>query len=188
MNGEAEILQHGIQLPAFDRGGHEAREWIRSCQDEKEEDRADQALHGQNIGFQRGRKICAEAGDQGAEKGQDQYPQEHGALVIAPGSGDPVEKRLQRMRIFPNADDREIGSHIGRDQGDEGQRRHGKSRHRDGAADRHHAGVARPCAQQRQHGLHQRQREGENECEMTYFDHDRGPSSRSCSRPTRPWP
>ena len=75
-------------------------------------------------------RLRAEGRDQGAEEGQDQHPQQHRAFVVAPGAGELVEHRLQRMRILPDIGDREIRLHIGRRQRGEGDRRQRESRQR----------------------------------------------------------
>ncbi len=142
MDGEAEILQHRVEIAALDRRRIEPDERIGRRQDEQEEGGADGALHGQHIGSQRRRKVGAEDGDQRAEEGQDQHPEQHRAFVIAPGSGDLVDQRLQRMRVLPDARHREIGACIGDCQRRERERGERKAGHRDRTADRHHLLVA----------------------------------------------
>ena len=59
-------------------------------------------------------RLPPKSGDQRAEEGEDQHPEQHRALVVAPGAGDLVEHRLQRMGVLPDIGDREIRLRVGR--------------------------------------------------------------------------
>ena len=47
------------------------------------------------------RQVAAPDRDHGAEQRQDQHPEQHRALVVAPGAGDLVDQRLRRVRVLP---------------------------------------------------------------------------------------
>ena len=163
----------GLRSLPFDRRRIEAGERVRRRQDEQQEGSADPALHGQHVGAQRCRQVAPEHRDQRAEEGEDQHPQQHRAFVVAPGAGDLEQHRLQRVGVLPDIGDREIRLDIGhgqRREGDRGQREAGDG---DGSADRHHALVAAPRADQRHRRLDQRQREGQHEREMPGLNHGR---------------
>ena len=86
MDGEADVLQHRVEVLPFDRRRIEAGERVRRRQDEQQEGGADPALNGQHVGAQRRRQVAPEHRDQRAEEGEDQHPQEHRALMVAPGA------------------------------------------------------------------------------------------------------
>jgi hypothetical protein len=54
----------------------------------------DASLHGGHVGAQAGGQVAAVERDGGAEQGEDQNPQQHGALVVPPHAGDLVAERL----------------------------------------------------------------------------------------------
>ena len=99
MDGEADILQHRVEVLPFDRRRIEAGERVRRGQDEQQEGGADPALHGEHVGAQRGRQVAPEHRDQRAEEGEDQHPQQHRALMVAPGSGDLEQHRLSEWEF-----------------------------------------------------------------------------------------
>ena len=171
MDGEAEVLQDRIEVTAFDRRRRKPGEGIGRGKDEQEEGGADGALHGEHIGTQGRRQIAAEDGNERAEEGEDEHPQQHRAFVIAPGAGDLVDHRLQRMRIFPHARHREVRIGIGAGQRPERQRRQHEAGQRHRATDGHHALIADPRADQGHRHLHQRQRESQNQREMSSLNH-----------------
>ncbi len=146
-----------------------------------EEGDADAGLHGQHVGAQRGRKIAAEEGDGGAEQGEDQHPEQHGALVVPPHAGDLVEQRLDGMRVGPHVLDREVGSDVGVHEGGEGDGDEAELGERGGLGDLHEAGVAGAGAPGRQRHLHQRHGEREQDGEMSDLD-DHGVIPRPGSR------
>jgi hypothetical protein len=68
---------------------------------------------------QRAGQVTAEPGHGRAEAGQGQAPEQHRALVAAPGSGHPVEQRLFGVGIGRDIGHREVGDHEGVHQGGE---------------------------------------------------------------------
>ena len=65
------------------------------------------------------RQIVAEHRHRRAEDGEDQHPQQHRALVVAPHAGNLVDQRLGRMRILGHVEHREIRDDIGMGQRNE---------------------------------------------------------------------
>ena len=88
--------------------------------------------------------------------GEDQHPQQHGALVVPPHAGDLVEQRLGRVRVGPHVLDREVGRDVGVGEGEEGDGEQGELGERGRLGDLPsgaHRGVRAPG---RQRHLHQR--------------------------------
>ena len=68
VDGEADVLQHRVEVPALGRRRIEADEGIRGQQDEQQEGGRNPGLHGEHVGLQRVRQIAPEDGDQRAEQ------------------------------------------------------------------------------------------------------------------------
>ena len=132
-----------------------------------------QRLHRQHQRLQPVRQVAAEGRDQRAEQRQDQHPEQHRALVVAPDAGDLVEERLRRMRIL---DDVERARNRRRRRRGSARRRRGRragtASTAAGARDRHQPLVAAQRADQRHGRLDKRQRERQHQGEMAEFgDH-----------------
>ena len=175
MEGEAGILQQRVEPVAVGRHRDEPEKRVGGEQDEGQECDADPTLDRQHPGAQARRQVGPEDRHHGAEQGQDQHPEHHRTLVIAPNAGYLVEQRFRRMGILGDVLDREIGHHIevrkaGKGDGEEGElpdRRH--------RPDRHEPRVIAPGAPKRQRALGDRQRQGEQQGVMADFrDHGAG--------------
>ena len=94
MDREADILKDRIEVATFKGRRIDAREGVGCGEDEEQERRANQTLHRQDIGTQRCRQIRTEPRHQSPEKGENQNPEQHRALVVSPNPGDLVEDRL----------------------------------------------------------------------------------------------
>ena len=116
------------------------------------------------------RQVGAEQGDGGAEDGEDQHPQQHGALVVPPHAGDLVDQRLGRVRVGPHGLDREVGRDVGVHEGEEGEEHEGELGKRGRLGDGHQARIAAARAPRRQRHLHQRHGERQDEGEMSELD------------------
>lgn len=130
----------------------------------------DPGLGRQNVGLQGFRQVAAEACHEGGKEDEDQQPQEHRALVIAPDTGDLVDQRLQRMRVLPDVPDREVGGHIG-----EGQHRKGEGNEQEGdgcgsARQFDERPITAPHADERQHRLDERGRERQHQHIVSELD------------------
>ncbi len=183
VDGEPDILQDRVEIAPLDRRRIEPGKRVRGHQNKQKERHANHALDRQHGGLQGRGQIAPERGDESAEQRQDQHPQQHRALVIAPCAGDLVEHRLLRMRVLEHVDDGKIRHHVGRDQHRESQTRHRETGDGDRPADSHQAGIAGACAQERQRHLDQRQRECQHEGEMSGLDHHGATPGRAARRP-----
>ena len=106
-----------------------------------------------------GGRLRPNSGDRGAEQRQDEHPQEHRALVVAPYAAHFVEQRLHAVRVRRDVGEREVGDDIGvrqrevrdRDEQELRQRRRprpgGQGRVASGRADQRHDGLQRGDAQ-----------------------------------------
>jgi hypothetical protein len=128
------------------------------------------ACTGQHVGAQRGGQVAAEEGDGGAEDGEDQHPQQHGALVVPPHAGDLVDQRLGRVRVGPHRLDGEVRRDVGVHEGEEGREHEAELDEGGRLGDGHQARIALPRAPRGQRHLHQRRGEREDEGEMSCLD------------------
>jgi hypothetical protein len=86
-------LQDRIEVAALVRCLRQPQERIRGGENEQVERRGDPRLHRQHVGFKGGRQVAAEGRDQRAEQREDQHPEQHRALVVAPHAGELVDQR-----------------------------------------------------------------------------------------------
>ena len=98
--------------------------------------------------------------------------------MVSPHAGDLVEQRLIGMAVLGDVDHREVRCDVGVHQRRHGQRNQGDMCEGRVAADRHPGKVAASCSRQRHHGLHQRDAEGQNQCEVAEFGNHRRTSLR----------
>ena len=157
MKGETRILQDRIEIAALEWRIGNAQERIRGGENEKLKGGCDPGLHRERIGAKLRRQIAAERRDQRAEQGQDEHPQHHGALVVAPDAGQAIHQRHRRIRILVDIEHREIGSDVANGecaerQGDKNELRERRRRRH---AQQRRIVIAR--ADNRHRGLNQRQ-------------------------------
>ena len=172
MHGEADVLQHGIEVATLDRRICDAQKRIRGDEDEQIERAGDPGLHRQHMRAQRARQIVAEGCDQAAKQRQDRHPQQHRSFVIAPDAGDLVDQGLHRVRIFEHVDDGEIRIDVQHHQRREREGHEQQLRQRRGARHVHQGNIAHARAGDRHGGLDQGQRERQHQRVMSGFgDH-----------------
>ena len=99
MEGQPRVLEQWVEIGAVQRRRRQPREGIGGGRQKQQKADPDQPLHPQHTGPQRRRQGHTEKGDGGAEQSQDQHPQQHRALVIAPDAGHLVQHRHRRMGI-----------------------------------------------------------------------------------------
>ena len=123
MEGQAGVLEQGIEPPALDRRRAQPRERVRGDQQE-------------GVEAERQRGLRPERGDQRALAGpprhqrdhrpcdrQHRHPQQHRPFVIPPRARDLVDERLGAVAVLIDQRDRQIGArehqqqHRERDQG-----------------------------------------------------------------------
>ena len=90
--------------------------------------------------------------------------------MIAPDAGDFIDQGFGGMRVLDDIDKREIGDHVGHRQGEIGVGHEAKAHQRDRRRDGHQPLVARDAAPYRQHGIDERERQGEHKRVMAGFD------------------
>lgn len=187
MDGEADILKDRVEIAAFHGSRENAGEGIGRENDECEKGGANPALHGQNIGTQRFRQIAGKGCNQRAEKGEDEHPEQHGAFMIAPDTGDLVEKRLLRMGVLDHVKDREIGNDIGVDQSGGCQNDQSEDCKRRWHGHCHQLRITAMRADHRHDGLNNRQRKRQHQSKMADLDtHMQSPRPVICP-PIRPF-
>ena len=183
MDGEADVLQHRIEVAAFERRGIEAQERVRRRQDEEVERGGDPGLHREHGRLEGRRDVVAEQRDEGAEQGEDEHPQQHRAFVVAPGAGELVDQRHRRVRILEHVADREVGADVARDERGEGKRDEAELRDRNRLGDRHQRGVAGARADERHRRLDERQCQRQHQRVMAdLHDHRTRPFVTSLTR------
>ena len=163
MEGEAGVLQQRVEIAPVERRGIEPEERVGGGEDEDQEAEPDERLNGQHPGAEGGRQVAPEGRHGGAVDREDPDPEQHRALVIAPGAGELVEERLGRVRVVGDRDDREVGDDEGLHQTGEGGRDEDELRQSRRPRQRHQPRVADPRAERRRAGLHQRHRERQDQ-------------------------
>jgi hypothetical protein len=153
MEGEARVLEQRVEVAPVDGRRKYPLEGVGGEQRERQEADRDPGLDRQHPGAQARRQIAAEARDRRAEHRQDQHPEHHGALVVAPDAGHLVEHGLGGVGVDRHVGHGEVGGHIGVHQreegaGDEDQLQPGRR-----ASGRHPGGIAARGADQRHHAL-----------------------------------
>jgi hypothetical protein len=175
MHRQTEILQDRIEIAALGRHLGQPPKRTRCEEDEEVEGRRDPGLHRQHVGLEGRRQIDAEQRDQCAEYGEDQHPQQHRALVVAPNAGDLVDQRHLRMRVLVNNGDREVRRDVANGERAKGQRNEGKLRQRGGVGEFHQRNIAHARTDDRRGRLDQRQCKRQYKCVVTKFgDHGDG--------------
>ena len=120
MDREAEVLQDRVEVIPLDGRLREAQKGVGRQQNEEQERRANPGLNRQSGRRQIHRHGPRAQRHERAEEGEDQHPQEHGALMVAPDARDFIDEGLRRMGILDHVQQREIRDEIG-----VGQRREG---------------------------------------------------------------
>ena len=155
MKGEARVLQDGIEVAALERRVGNAHERIRRGENEKIEGGGNPGLHRERIGLELRRQIVAEGRHQRAEQSQDEDPQHHGAFVVSPDAGEPVQQRHRRMRIVVDVEHREVGRDVAGGKRAERDRHKGELRQRRRRRDAHEHRVVAARADDRHRALDQ---------------------------------
>ena len=163
MEGEAGVLQQRVEVAPVERSRIQPEERVGGGKHEDQEAEPDQRLHGQHPGPKRRRQVAPEDRHGGTIDCEDPDPEQHGALVIAPGAGELVEQRLGRVGIVGNRHHREVGDDEGLHQAGERRRDEDELRHRRRPRQRHQAAVPQPCAERCGGGLDQRHRQREDQ-------------------------
>ena len=178
MNREARVLQDRVEIAPFPWRLRDARKGIGGDKDEEEKRRAEQALHSERVGAQPVRDRRGKKRDQRAAEREHEHPKEHRAFVIPPDARDFVDEGFERMRVLDHIDEREIRDDMRISERAVGKRDEEELRDGGGTRDAHQGGVVHARAGERDHELHQRQRERENERVMSGFDDHGLPSAR----------
>ncbi len=185
MDGEARVLEDGIEVAPLERRGRQALEWIRGQDDEGEESDADCALNRESVSAQGARQRAAEQRDDAAEHRQNEDPEKHRAFVVPPYAGNLVDRRHGAVRILGDVENREVRGQVRVDQRREGDRDQRKLGQRGAGPDRHQAAVADPRAPERDNGLREGGAKRQHEGEMANLDdHGLATSSPSRQRPS----
>jgi len=169
MEDETGILQQGIELGPLDRGGAQPQEGVGGEQQKAQEGRADQPLDRQHPRLQRRPQISAEYGDGPAVERQDQHPQQHGALVAAPGGREPVDQGLGAVGVLGDQGHRKVFLNIAGGQRPEGDHHKQQLQERAGAAEGHQHRIGPRRAEQRRASLNDGDEQGENQRELADF-------------------
>ena len=130
VEGQAGVLEQGVQPPALDRRRVEPRERVRGEQQEGVEAEPDGGLGAKCSDQHRFAKSLAEQRDPRSRGGQHADPQQHRALVIAPCAREFVNPRLGAVAVGRDQCDRQVGAQEHGDEQGEGQQ--GENALRDG--------------------------------------------------------
>ena len=108
MDGQEGVLQHRIERGALHGLIEQADEGVGREGGIADEQQAERPLGGDRHGLQPRGQAAPQQGDGGAEAGQGQVPQQHGALMAAPNGGHLVEHGLVGMGVGGDVGDREV--------------------------------------------------------------------------------
>jgi hypothetical protein len=169
MEGEAGVLQQRVHVLAVQRRRPDAQERVALDQPEQGEAAGRGAQHADHPRPQAGRQAAAEHRDRTAANRQDQAPQQDRALVVAPGSADLVDQRLQAVAVGGDVLHREIVHHRAGDQAGIGRGERDQLAEREGRCGLHQPCVARGGAPQRQRRLREAERHAERQREMPHL-------------------
>jgi len=170
MEGEAGILQERVQVAAVRGRGMHPEKRVGREQDEGQEADANQPLDPEHPRLQGRRQVLPEPGDHRSEQRQDQNPEQHRALVVAPDARHLVEQRLRRMAVLDDVEDRKVRRHIGVHQGQKGEEDQAELSARRGAAGGHQPRMARRRPPERQGRLQDRDQQRQHQGEMAKLD------------------
>ena len=109
MEGQTDVLQQRVETVALGRRGVEALERVGAQQEEGIEPEANEGLRREGRQHRALGQATLDRGDQAARHRHYGDPQQHGPLVIAPGTRNLEDPRLHRMRIVGDQFHREIG-------------------------------------------------------------------------------
>ena len=178
----ARVLQQRVEVAAL--GGHREQpvERVGGDQHEQQEADGDEAHHAEHARHHLVGQVLARQRHGDRPPGEHEHPQQHRALVRAPGGRDPVGSRQLRVRVRRDVDDREV---VDVERPREAAPREGDEQElalRDGTSQRHPGGDALVRAHERQRGEHHRQQQREDEGEVAEFgDHGASPKGQRTS-------
>ena len=172
MHDEREILQERIEVAAFGRRGHQAREWIRGRQHEELEPDADEPEEAEHAAPERRIQRAARCRHGEGPAREAQRPQQQRAFVRAPDRGDAVENGQFRMRVRRHVKHGKILLDEGPGQRAEGEGDEDELPDDGGAAGCHPRRIAARRAAEAEGGLRRRQQERQDQREMAQLrDH-----------------
>ena len=130
-------------------------------------------------------KLLPNDRDQRAEKSEDGDPQHHGAFVVSPDAGEPVDQRHRRVRILVDVEHGEIRGDVARGERRESNRDEGELRQRRRRGHAHEHGIVGARADDRHRALDQRQPERQHQSVMAEFGDHLSCSWRPATRHSR---
>ena len=154
----------GRRKQPVERVGREQQE-----QQEPERHQAHDAEHARDhlVG-----QVAAPQGDGDGPAAEHQHPQQHRALVRAPGRGDPVLERELRVGVGRDVDHREVVAHERVREAAEGERDEQELSRRERPRERDPRRDAAMRADERQRAQQRREQQRQNQREMSEFgDH-----------------
>ena len=109
MEGEAGVLQQRVEPVPSSGGGSSRAKGLEVSRMKARKPSADQPLDAEHARLQASAAGCCRSrATARAEQRQDQHPEQHRALVVAPGAGDLVEQRLAECEFCATLAHREI--------------------------------------------------------------------------------
>jgi hypothetical protein len=160
-------IEDRIEFRPVQRRGGQPQEGVGREEQEAEEGGADRALDPHHPRLQRLAQRSAEQGDSAAVDRQDQDPQQHRALVAAPGRTDAVDQGLRPVAVLSHQRNRIVPVEIARGQTDEGQGHEGELEAGRRPSDRHQGRIDAPGADEQRPRLHEGEHQGQAESELT---------------------
>jgi hypothetical protein len=176
MDGQAKVLEQGIEVTSLQRYREDAVEGVGGQQHKEQKANPHHAHDGQHPGHDLEWQIAAEGRDSGAPGGQKGRPEQQGALVGTPNRRDLKEGRHQGVGITGDIDDGEVVGQEGLHQESKGDGGKDELAPGQGAGHIHPVAVAPVGAHQGYRGLDQGQAQRQDQGKVTKFrDHWRSP-------------
>ena len=163
------VLKQRVEVLTIKRGHLKPQKRVRGKDDKGVERDRNRRLNRQNPCLERIGKVAAKPARTGAKQGQDQQPQEHRPLVVAPNARHFVEHRFVAVRVHRDQFQRKV----------RGDKRIGQGRktkpHKDqlrggrGVRDRHPVTPALLGADHRDHHLDDSDAKAQNQGKVSEF-------------------
>ena len=180
MEGEARVLQQRVEVLPVRRRGREACERVGGEEGEADEGADHHGLDPQHARAERRRQVPVQHRHQTAEDRQGDDPEQHGALMVPPHAGDPIDQRQGGVAVLEHVLDAEVRGDVRPGQRAEGERGQGGQGHRRRPGDRYGVGVAAVAAPEARPCLDQGHQEGQHQGVVAQFDNH---ALRSAPRP-----
>jgi hypothetical protein len=170
VHDQADVLQQRIEVTTVRRNlRQDPRERVGREDQEQQETGADHAHHRQHPRQHHLRQLPGEHRHGEGPAAEDQRPQQQRTFVGAPHGAELVVPGQGAVGVAGHVGDGEVVGHEGVGQATEGEHQEGELAPGGRLGQAHPQAVAAPGAEQRHHGLHQRQAQRQDHRQVAQF-------------------